>query len=196
MDTDYMRQFLVLAETLSYAEAAHRLYISQPTLSRHVMQLEEQIDARLLERSTRSVELTPIGKEAVRQFRRAVGAEDKLLAAAQGEKRRLAGHVRVGFMYHCSECLSRLLLAFESKYPDVHVSLSSSKPEELYGRFEARQLDIVQVMDGAMGGGGWQEAGRLPVLPPHGAHAGRQPPGRLRQPARRRPDGGAQHPPW
>lgn len=56
-----MDTFLTLAECGSFTETAKQLYCSQPTISAHIQQLEEMLDAKLLVRSGRSAKLTPQG---------------------------------------------------------------------------------------------------------------------------------------
>ncbi|WP_051620484.1 LysR family transcriptional regulator [Paenibacillus sp. UNC451MF] len=56
-----MDTFLTLAECGSFTETAKQMYCSQPTISSHIQQLEEILDAKLLVRSGRSVKLTPQG---------------------------------------------------------------------------------------------------------------------------------------
>jgi LysR family transcriptional regulator, carnitine catabolism transcriptional activator len=55
--------FLRLARTGSFSEAARQLGVSQPALSRAVQQMEEVVGGRLFDRTTRSVVLTPTGRE-------------------------------------------------------------------------------------------------------------------------------------
>ncbi|MCS7459224.1 LysR family transcriptional regulator [Paenibacillus doosanensis] len=57
-----LETFLTLAECGSFTETAKRLYCSQPTISGHIQQLEELLDAKLLVRSGRTVKLTPQGE--------------------------------------------------------------------------------------------------------------------------------------
>src|SRR4029079_10807305 len=76
------RQFEILiaaAESESFSAAAHRLGISQPSLSESIRRIEREIGARLFERTTRSLKLTDQGRaaaavarEAVRDFKRAL----------------------------------------------------------------------------------------------------------------------------
>lgn len=61
MDTQYLREFVVLAECMSYSEAAERLFISQSSLSKHIMALEKEVGQTLFNRSTRNIALSDAG---------------------------------------------------------------------------------------------------------------------------------------
>lgn len=62
METDYLKDFMVFAETMNYTSAAKRLYISQPTLSSHISALEKEIGVPLVSRNRGGLSLTPAGK--------------------------------------------------------------------------------------------------------------------------------------
>ena len=57
----YLREFVLLAETLNFSKTAEKSYITQPALSRHLALLEDEMGATLMERTTRKVSLTPAG---------------------------------------------------------------------------------------------------------------------------------------
>jgi Bacterial regulatory helix-turn-helix protein, lysR family len=61
--------FLVLADVLSFTLAARQLYLSQPGLSRRISRLEDLLDTRLVDRTTRRVTLTPEGEELAAALR-------------------------------------------------------------------------------------------------------------------------------
>lgn len=61
IETRHLRNFVVLAEELHFRRAAERLRLAQPALSQSLRQLEEELGAQLVRRSTRRVELTPAG---------------------------------------------------------------------------------------------------------------------------------------
>lgn len=62
IETRHLRCFLAVAETLHFGQAAERLHLAQPALSRSIRQLERELGTKLLERTTRSVSLTPAGE--------------------------------------------------------------------------------------------------------------------------------------
>jgi DNA-binding transcriptional LysR family regulator len=78
MDLKQLRQFLAVAETLSFSRAAERLFMAPSPLSRSIQQLEAELGGRLFVRDTRNVELTPLGRELVPYARRAVRYLDAL----------------------------------------------------------------------------------------------------------------------
>ena len=79
LSTRQLRAFLALAEQRSFTRAAEALHLSQPAFSALIRALEEALDARLFDRSTRSVELTPEGRLFEVSARRLLGRRRKTL---------------------------------------------------------------------------------------------------------------------
>lgn len=79
MDRYLLRYFLAVAELGSFSKAAARVSVTQPTLSVGIAKLEEQVGARLFERTTRRVSLTPAGSRFLTHARRIVQAYETAL---------------------------------------------------------------------------------------------------------------------
>ena len=62
MDIRVLRYFLTVAREESFSKAAEALYLSQPTLSRQIREMEEELGVQLLIRTNRNVQLTPEGQ--------------------------------------------------------------------------------------------------------------------------------------
>src|ERR1700744_2716561 len=91
MEIRHLRYFLTVAEELHFSRAAERLHIAQPGLTQQIQSLERQLGVRLLERTSRRVELTPAGKTLYKEGRRALA----LFEQAEALTRRV-GHGEVG----------------------------------------------------------------------------------------------------
>lgn len=94
LDSRSLRQFLAVAETLSFRQAAETLHISQPPLSRAIRQMEARLGVDLFERNTQRVALTPAGRRLLPLARRIL----ELIAQAQDavSSRQMPARLRVG----------------------------------------------------------------------------------------------------
>ncbi|MFF2808824.1 LysR family transcriptional regulator [Streptomyces sp. NPDC058000] len=77
-----LRSLLTLAEELHFGRAAARLYLTQPALSLQIRALERRLGVQLFARTSRRVEVTPVGRALLPLVRNVVGATDELRDAA------------------------------------------------------------------------------------------------------------------
>ena len=133
MDTQNLRAFLLVAESGSFSQAAKRLHLTQPAVSKRIAQLEAQLNVSLFDRIGRRISTTEAG-EALLPHARAVHLE---LQAAQQSVRDLAGEVRgrlrLATSHHIG--LHRLppLLSFFSKaFPAVQLDIDFMDSEQAY----------------------------------------------------------------
>jgi DNA-binding transcriptional LysR family regulator len=143
MDLRKLRYFSVLAEEKHFGRAAKKLSLSQPPLSLAVKQLEAEIGAKLFERDSRNVSLTPAG-EALRQeamflLRRA--DESRLLVKAISEGK--GGRLRVGFggsmLYRG---LPNIIAAFKAASPTTELLLRELNTVEQVAAFGRDEIDL------------------------------------------------------
>jgi len=78
-----LRYAVAVAETLSFSQAAERLNTSQPSLSRQILKLEEDLGVKLFDRTKRWVELTPAGRGFVQEARKAIAHAERAEAVAK-----------------------------------------------------------------------------------------------------------------
>lgn len=129
----HLRGFVALADELHFAHAAARLHISQPALSQTIKQLEYATGLRLLQRTTRAVELTDAG----RMFRDdAIGVLaqfDETMERARDMAAGRRGKLQVGYTIGAAvDIVPSVLRKFAAAYPDVEVDLREfdfSQPE-------------------------------------------------------------------
>jgi DNA-binding transcriptional LysR family regulator len=133
MDTQNLKAFLLVAETGSFSQAAQKLHLTQPAVSKRIAQLEDQLKASLFDRIGRTVRTTEAG-EALLPHARTVQLE---LQAAEQSVRDLSGEVRgrlrLATSHHIG--LHRLppVLSFFSKaFPAVHIDIDFMDSEQAY----------------------------------------------------------------
>jgi len=136
--------FLAVAEELHFGRAAERLHVSQPRVSRLIVMLERQVGAKLFDRTSRRVTLTPLGE----QFRDELGAAYAQLQAALDHARRAAreaaGQLRIGFANTTEgPALSRLVAVFEARHPGCQVTLQEAPVTEAYAALRADEIDVL-----------------------------------------------------
>lgn len=120
MDWSILRDFIAVAETGGLSQAARRLRVSQPTLSRRIAQLEAQLKAQLFQRTPRGLLLTDAGESVLAGARR---VEEEALAIerqADAAQQTLTGTVRISVTEGLGALwLPKRLAAFHAKYPGV-----------------------------------------------------------------------------
>ena len=97
MELRHLRYFLAVAEKRHFGRAAEGLHMAQPPLSQQIRQLEAEVGAPLLERTTRKVELTPAGVVFMERARHILAAADAAAADALRAARGELGRLSIGF---------------------------------------------------------------------------------------------------
>ena len=98
MNIAQLRTFCIASECLSFTEASHRLFISQPAISRQVSALEKEIGIRLFERSNNSIRLTSAGHYLANQLIPVLNEFEQILEEAAKLAADLPGKLRVGLL--------------------------------------------------------------------------------------------------
>ena len=118
--------FVAVAEELHFGRAAARLHIAQPALSQQIRQLEDNLDTRLFERTTRRVSITPAGEILLEQARRLLVTADGVERAARELRDGARGVLRLGFVDSTAyELVPRFLKRYRAWRPNVDFELHS-----------------------------------------------------------------------
>jgi LysR family transcriptional regulator, benzoate and cis,cis-muconate-responsive activator of ben and cat genes len=146
MDLRELRAFLVVASELNFRRAAERLHMSQPPLSRLIARLERDLRVRLLERSTRSVSLTPAGALLFREGPEVVDRVEALEARVRERGRRSGQPVRIGLsIAGFATWVPERVARFEKDEGGPGVELISNVPDRLLRDLHLGRLDAVCV---------------------------------------------------
>lgn len=143
MDLRHLRYFIAVAEELSFTRAAERLHTAQPSLSRQIMQLEEEVGAPLLVRTKRRVVLTAAGRVLLREARLVLNKADQALRLAASAGTGEAGELSIGLMPVAEVViLPRLLPAIAATLPHVRVLLHSQSLREQLAALRDVSVDV------------------------------------------------------
>ena len=123
MNLNQLRYFVAVADNGSFTKAALQHYISQTAITQQIHALEEQIGAKLLDRNSRPVSLTPAGKVFLKEAREILSRMDAAMVRTREASTGLEGELRLGYTkgYEHSD-LSRYLRQFHREYPNVLIS--------------------------------------------------------------------------
>jgi len=129
MELRHLISFIVVAEEQSFTRAALRLHIAQPPLSQRIRELEDELGARLFERSTRKVALTTAGRAFLDHVRGLPRQLDEAVQACRRAQRGETGKLRLGYTGRASQAqLPRLLGQLRHAYPDVMLDIQGPLP--------------------------------------------------------------------
>lgn len=135
--------FLTLAEELHFARTAERLRLTPASISQSIKKVERRLGAPLFTRTTRRVDLTPLGRQLLAELAPAYAQVQAAIARAVATGHGLTGDLRLGYM---SAALTRPLLAlidsFCAAVPDVAVSIHETALADLFGPLRRGELDL------------------------------------------------------
>ena len=143
MDFWALRSFVTVADHGSFTLAAARLRTTQPTLSRQVRSLENELTVRLFDRLGRRVKLTRAGEELLGRARGVLEEADSLKSRGRELAGGSTGLLKVGATAQTLESLvSPLLSRFRRAYPNITVQLSEGGTTTLLHQVESGGLDV------------------------------------------------------
>jgi DNA-binding transcriptional LysR family regulator len=143
MELRHLRYFVSVAEALSFTKAAQKLHTAQPSLTRQIKDLEEEIGVRLLNRTKQQVTLTDEGRSFLADAKRLLA----LAAETVESVRRLhSGEVRalnVGYVSNLFyDLLPKTLASFHQSFPTVSVNLFDMSCGDQFRALENGKLDL------------------------------------------------------
>jgi DNA-binding transcriptional LysR family regulator len=141
-----LRCFVAVADELHFGKAARKLAMLPTALGRQIRLLEEDLGARLLERTTRHVSLTASGAALLDDARALLAQADRLASRVRAQARGASAAIRVGAIDSAAAGLVPLLLHdFRARCPQVVVHLLEEKTIRLLPRVASGHLDLAFV---------------------------------------------------
>lgn len=143
MELRVLNYFLMVAREENITKAASLLHLTQPTLSRQLMQLEEELGVQLFTRSKHRIVLTDDGMLLRRRAEELVSLAEKTKEELQQQQKELSGKICIGSgELQSSQFLAQLIFAFRQKHPLVQFELYSGHSDNIKERIEQGLLDV------------------------------------------------------
>ncbi len=143
MELRVLRYFLEVAKEQSFTNAARQLHITQPTLSRQLAMLEEELGTILFDRNGHGVTLTEDGLLLKRRALEIINLEDKIKDEFKGDKEIVEGSVTIGCgEFTAVEILADVCRTYKEKYPKVQIRIHTATADVVHELMDKGLVDI------------------------------------------------------
>lgn len=136
-----LEAFIATAEFKKMSEAAKHLYISQPTISQIISELEKEYDTKLFERQAKELRITPAGSLLLKSAREIMAIEQNLKQNMKTMNRirplRVGATVTVG-----ANIIGKIIAQITEEYPDIDVFVNVSNTHQIEHMLLNNELDI------------------------------------------------------
>lgn len=162
LDLTALRSFLTVADTGGVTRAAGMLNLTQSAVSMQLKRLEESLNVSLLDRSSRTIGLTPEGEQLLGYARRMLTLNDEIwhrLTATEYE-----GELTLGVPHDIIyPAVPQILRRFAADFPRMQVRLISAPTRQLLSMFGRGEVDLILTTEESCGAGG-RELVEIPLL--------------------------------
>ena len=143
MELRHLRYFLAVAEELNVRQAAARLHVSQPPLSRQIGDLEQEVGAKLFVRSRRGMQLTEAGQMLLKEARQILFASQRAIQLAQAASRGAAGRLEIAYSAAFFDpVLLRVIRLFRQRFPLVEFGLRELQYHQQVHELVDKRIDL------------------------------------------------------
>ena len=143
MELRVLRYFLTVAKEQSFTKAAEQLHITQPTLSRQISGLEEELETVLFNRNGRNITLTDEGLLLKRRALEIIDLEDKIVDEFKENEDVVDGVITIGCgEFAAVETLAKIIKGYKRKYPMVQIALHTGTADNVLEMMNKGLIDI------------------------------------------------------
>lgn len=124
MDFKQLEAFITVSKLKSFSKAANAIYLSQPTISSHVSSLERELDIQLFDRTSKEVNLTPIGESFLQYANDIINTRNNAIADLSNFNNNISGILNISASTTpCNSLLPSLVSTFSEIYPIVKYNI-------------------------------------------------------------------------
>lgn len=148
MELRVLRYFLAIAREENFTRAAKQLHITQPTLSRQIADLEDELGVKLFTRSNHNIVLTEDGMILMRRAQEILTLADKTKRDFVNNERSLEGSITIGSgEFLSTRILTDCIAAFHQLHPLVHYDIYSTNTQSIKDNIEQGLLDMGLILE-------------------------------------------------
>ncbi len=146
MQFHQLEYVLAVARCKGFTKAAEEINVSQSSISQQISSLEKELGIELFYRTTRSVQLTPAGKDFIKHASRIMAEVNAAVQCIQEHLSVVKGQIRIGIIPVIGHyCIPKLLASFNKNYPNIVLSLIEYQDEELLEMLASSKIDVAIV---------------------------------------------------
>lgn len=140
-----IKYFVTVAKCLSFTKAAEQLFITQPALSRHIRNMEEELNIQLFVRTSSGIRLTPAGSTLYIRMSDLYRNYIDMVNQAEKVQRGLAGSLKIGILdqTNVADFMPHIYHYFQEKYPNVDLIFQDGSFAYLESELYGGRLDMI-----------------------------------------------------
>lgn len=146
MTLQQIEYFLSIVEHKTFSRASEINYITQPTLSKHIKNLETELGAVLFDRSKTPIELTPIGKIYMNIFKRFISDLHEAQSLSNGAKKGLSLKIGLLSAWKLPVDIKKRIHLFQSEYPEIPLEFANHNAKDLIAKLNNNALDMAFIL--------------------------------------------------
>lgn len=143
MEIRVLKYFLMVAREENMTKAAELLHVTQPTLSRQIMQLEEELECKLFRRSNHSIYLTEEGMRFKKRAQDIVSLEERTKREFKAKQNGMEGVIAIGSGETKGVCeLAQVMKHFQKEYPRISYDIYTANADDVKERLDKGLVDF------------------------------------------------------
>ncbi len=147
MDIRLLKSFILLAENLNFTHTSELLFMTQSTLSRQILKIEEELGVPLFNRDNHGTKLTQFGKIFLEDAKNIISEYDSSFEHINAAKKGCSGMLKIGFIRDSPvDNFIRLITQYRKLYPDVYIKLFDYGQSECVSVLMEKKIDAAFVL--------------------------------------------------
>lgn len=158
MELRQLTTFIQVAQYQSFSKAAAHLGYSQSAVTVQIRQLEEELQVRLFDRIYKRVILTAHGQQFLTNAYAILQEVNRATLALANAEEQLTGQVHIGTLESlCFARMPEMIRRFRAVHPGVSLQITTGTPEELTGKMERGEVDMIYLLDDPLCNNNWNK---------------------------------------